>query len=153
MFDWKGAASVSETKTGGAEPADSGSTHRSLGELTSEVTGNLSQLVSLQIELAQAELAADVRRVAKGTGLLVVAALIAHLILVLASVTIAFALTEAGLPTWAAFLIVTGFYTLVAVVLGFFGVRSYKAVQRLPRTRESMARTRAVLRRERAADS
>ncbi|WP_243742303.1 phage holin family protein [Actinorugispora endophytica] len=143
---------MSETKTGGGEPVDFGATERSLGDLTAEVTGNLSQLVSLQIELAQVELAADVRRVAKGTGLLVVAALIAHLILILASVTIAFGLVAGGLPEWAAFLIVTGFYTLVAVVLGFFGIRSYKAIQRMPRTRESLARTKAVLRREHAAE-
>jgi len=148
----EGAASVSETNTGGRESVDVGASGRSLGELTSEVTGNLSHLVSLQLELARTELAADARRVAQGTGLFVVAALIAHLILILASVTIAFALVAVGLSEWLAFLIVTLFYTVVAAVLGFLGRRAYKKIQGMPRTKETFARTRAVLRREPAAE-
>ncbi|MEY9214197.1 phage holin family protein [Thermobifida halotolerans] len=142
---------MSETNTGGREPVDVDASGRSLGELTSEVTGNLSQLVSLQLELARTELAADARRVALGTGMFVVAALIAHLILILASITIALGLAAMGLSGWLAFLIVTLFYTLVAVLLGFLGFRVYKKIERLPRTKETWARTKAVLRRERAA--
>jgi len=143
---------VSETNTGGREPVDVDASERSLGELTSEVTGHLGQLVSLQLELARTELAADARRVAQGTGLFVVAALVAHLILVMGSVTLALVLVDlVGLPGWLAFLSVTLFYVLVAVLLGLFGFLSYRKVQGMPRTKETFDRTKAVLRREPAA--
>ncbi|WP_285758243.1 phage holin family protein [Nocardiopsis ansamitocini] len=139
---------MSETRSGGQEPVDLGPAQKSVGDLASEVTGSFSQVMSLQIELARLEIQADARRVAKGTGLLVAAGLIAHLIVILASVTLAFGLAALGLPAWGAFLIVTCFYLLVAVVLGLFGVRSYKKMEGIPRSRETFAATKSVLRRE-----
>jgi uncharacterized membrane protein YqjE len=147
----EGAAAVSKTNTGGRKPVDVDAPRRSRGELTSEVTGHLSHLVSLQLELARTELAADVRRVVQGTALVITAALVAHLILILASMTIAFALIAFGLPGWLAFLIVTLVYTLVAVILGIVGVRSYKKIRGMPRSKETFDKTKAVLRREHTA--
>ncbi|GAA3729400.1 hypothetical protein HDA32_000036 [Spinactinospora alkalitolerans] len=142
-----------ETKSGGREPVDREGAEHSLGELVSEAGGNLSQLVRLEIELAKLEIARDARQVAKGSGLFVVAAVLGHLVLVLASITIGLGLWELGLAPWLAFLIVTVFYLLVAGGLVFAGTRYLKRLKGLPRTGETMSKTMAVLRRERPADA
>ncbi|TQN28714.1 putative superfamily III holin-X [Haloactinospora alba] len=139
---------MSATRSGGQESETPNPTERSLGQLASEASGNISRLVRLELELAKLELARDARHVAKGSGLFVVAAVLGHMVLILASVTIGLGLWALGLAPWLAFLIVTLFYVVLAAVLVFVGVRQLKRLQGLSRTSATMADTMAVLRRE-----
>ncbi|WP_233515213.1 phage holin family protein [Marinitenerispora sediminis] len=144
---------MSETRSGGREPADGTTDDRSLRELVSDVSGDLSQLVRLEMELARLELAQEAQKVARGTGLFVGAALLGHLVLILASVTVALGLYALGLAPWLAFLIVTVVYVLLAAGLVLVGQRYFKRLQGMPRTNATMTSSMAVLRRERPAGS
>lgn len=141
---------MSESQSGGREEFDAA--ERSLGELVSEAGGNISRLVRLELELAKLELARDARQVARGSVMFVGAAVLAHMVLILGSVTIGLLLWAVGLAPWIAFLIVTGFYLLLAVVLLLIGKRQLSRLQGLPLTSSTMSRTAAVLRREHPAE-
>jgi hypothetical protein len=108
-----------------------------LGSLVAKATDQISTLVRAEIELAKSELRFDAKRVGTGVGLIAAAAFIAHLVLILASFTIAFVI-QLWLPTWASFLIVTVFYLLVAALLVFIGVRRFKGLTGMKRTMSSL---------------
>ncbi len=142
---------MSENQSGGVEGVDAA--ERSLGELVSEAGGNISRLVRLELELAKLELARDARQVARGSVMFVGAAVLGHMVLILGSVTLGLGLWAAGLAAWIAFLIVTGFYLLLAVILVLIGKRQLSRLQGLPLTSSTMSRTAAVLRREHPAET
>ncbi|MFS0885878.1 phage holin family protein [Aeromicrobium sp. 179-A 4D2 NHS] len=88
-----------------------------IGRLVADVTRDLSSIVQHEIALAKSELRISVKAGGIGAALVAAAAFLLLLVLILASVTIAYFLTMTGLhPAWA-FLIVTAFYLLLAVVL------------------------------------
>lgn len=109
----------------------------SLGSLVAQASDHISTLVRSEIELAKAELRFDAKRVGTAGGLFAAAAFMAHLCLILASFTIAFVLSE-WLPIWAAFLIVTVFYLVVAALLVFIGTRRLKGLAGMKRTTRSI---------------
>ncbi|MFI6293855.1 phage holin family protein [Nonomuraea sp. NPDC050790] len=109
----------------------------SLGSLVAQASQQISTLVRSEIELAKAELRFDAKRVGTATGLFAAAAFMAHLCLILISFTIAYVLDQ-WLPTWAAFLIVTVFYLLVAGLLVFIGMRRLKGLAGMKRTARSI---------------
>jgi uncharacterized membrane protein YqjE len=108
----------------------------STGELIGEVMNQVSALVKAQIELATAEIRADVSAeigAAKGLGVAALAG-IAALNLLLVTVVLALALV---MPAWLAGLIVTVALALTAVVAGAAGWRK--------RVRNPVRRTRQQL--------
>ncbi|MEU4231383.1 phage holin family protein [Nonomuraea sp. NPDC026600] len=109
----------------------------SLGSLVAQASDHISTLVRSEIELAKAELRFDAKRVGTAGGLFAAAAFMAHLCLILASFTIAFVLAQ-WLPNWAAFLIVTVFYLVVAALLVFIGTRRLKGLAGMKRTTRSI---------------
>ena len=109
----------------------------SLGSLVAQASDHISTLVRSEIELAKAELRFDAKRVGTAGGLFAAAAFMAHLCLILASFTIAYVLAE-WLPIWAAFLIVTVFYLVVAALLVFIGTRRLKGLAGMKRTTRSI---------------
>ena len=109
----------------------------SLGSLVAQASDHISTLVRSEIELAKAELRFDAKRVGTAGGLFAAAAFMAHLCLILASFTIAYVLSE-WLPIWAAFLIVTVFYLVVAALLVFIGTRRLKGLAGMKRTTRSI---------------
>ncbi|WP_113704683.1 phage holin family protein [Nonomuraea lactucae] len=115
----------------------------SLGSLVAQASDQISTLVRSEIELAKAELRFDAKRVGTAGGLFAAAAFMAHLCLILASFTIAYALAQ-WLPAWAAFLIVTVFYLLVAGLLVFVGVRRLKGLAGMKRTTRSIKGLREI---------
>ena len=99
-----------------------------IGLLVADVTRDLSSLIQHEIQLAKSEMKVSVRAGGMGAALLAVAAFILLLVVILASITIGFFLTMTGLhPAWA-FLIVTGGYLLLALLLAFVGIRRFKKV-------------------------
>ncbi|MER6825250.1 phage holin family protein [Streptosporangium sp. NPDC000563] len=116
-----------------AEPQE-----ESLGALVAAASDHISTLVRAEIELAKAEFRFDAKRVGTAAGLFGAAAFMAHLCLILASFTIAYALVAAGVWTWLAFLIVTVFYLIVAALLVFIGIRRLKGLTGMKRTLRSL---------------
>ncbi|MFJ2028321.1 phage holin family protein [Streptosporangium sp. NPDC087985] len=116
-----------------AEPQE-----ESLGALVAAATDQISTLVRAEIELAKSELSFNARRVGMATGLLSAAAFMAHLVLILASFTIAYVLVALGVQRWLAFAIVTVFYLLVAALLVFIGIRKFRGLPGMPRTMRSL---------------
>lgn len=127
----------------GQEPAS----ERSLGELVSDANTELAELLRLQVELAKAEIAHDVKAVATGTGMFVAAAFVAHLVLILLSVTIGLVLAHFWFEPWAAFAIVTGFYLLIVIVLGLWGWGKFRSRHGTPETKATLPRTMSAIRR------
>jgi hypothetical protein len=110
----------------------------SLGALVAQATTHISALVRSEIELAKAELKFDVKRVGLAAAMFGAAALIGHLCLILLSFTIAYALVQAGLWWWLAFLIVTVFYLAVAGLLTYIGIRRLKGLAGMKRTTRTL---------------
>ena len=88
---------------------------RSLGQLFSQLTTDLSVLVRDEIELAKVELKADMRAVGKSGGLLGGAAFAGYLTVVLLSFALAWGLAEL-MPAGLAFLIVGVLWAVVGAV-------------------------------------
>src|SRR4051812_43356961 len=90
---------------------------KSLGELVAMATGSVSRLVKSEIELAKLELKGDAKKAALGGTLFAVAGLIAGIVVILLSIAAAYGLITLGIWNWLAFVIVAGFYILLAAVL------------------------------------
>jgi Putative Actinobacterial Holin-X, holin superfamily III len=116
----------------------------SLGQLVSSVTGHVSALVRLEIELAKAELQQQLQQGAVGGGLAAFAILLVVLAIVLFSIAAALGLAYV-MPTWAAFLVVGGVYVLIAAVLIFVSMRKFKAIKGPERAAAALAETKETL--------
>ena len=119
---------------------------RTLGQLVSDASADLSELVRYEIALAKAEIKDDVRRGAVGAGMFGAAGYLAFLASVTAVVTIGYALVAAGLSEWLAFLIVTAALLLIAAILGFIGYRQLRRIKPPERTIRSTKQTLAAVR-------
>lgn len=100
-----------------------------IGRLVADVTRDLSSIVQHEIALAKSELRVSVKAGGMGAALVAVAAFLLLLVLILGSVTIAYFLTMTGMHAAWAFLIVTVFYLLLAVVLVFVAWRRFKKIR------------------------
>lgn len=106
---------------------------RSLGELISEVTEDLSTLMRQEVELAKAEVQQSARRAGKAAGLFSGSAVAGHFALMFLSIALWWALGSAIGLGWSA-LIVGVLWGAAAAVLGAAGRSSLKSVRGLPRT-------------------
>ena len=90
---------------------------RSVGELISEVTSDLTKLMSQELELAKAEVRVEAAKAGKTAGAFGGAAVAGYFALLFASLTLMFALRALfDSYTWAA-LVVTLLYAVVGAVL------------------------------------
>jgi hypothetical protein len=96
-----------------------------LGAAAGRVADHARRLVSLELELARAELKRKVGSIALGIGLAVGAAVFGLLGIALLVATAAAALTLV-LPVWAAILVVGGAALLIAGVLALVGMRALR---------------------------
>lgn len=108
-------------------PVDEGDP--TIGKLVVDVTRDISTLISKEIELAKTELKVSMKFGGVGLGLFAGAAFIGVLAIIMLSVSIAYFIHWAGLGLHWAFLIVFGFYLLVAALLALVGVRKVKQVR------------------------
>ncbi len=92
-------------------------------ELIGTATQDVTTMLSAQVELAKAELRDSAKQAGSAFGLIAVAALVGLLGLVFLLVTIAYALDQLGLQTWAGFGIVTLLLLIGAGVLAAVGKR------------------------------
>jgi hypothetical protein len=115
---------VTDAYPGGqqAQPAR----ERSLGEVFSEVTSDLSTLMRQEVELAKAEIRQEAKTAGKAAGMAGAAAFAGWMVAVFASLTLMFALANIdGLGLAVSALIVTALW---AVALAVLGARAKKQV-------------------------
>ena len=104
---------------------------RSLSDLLSEMTSELSTLFRKEIELAKVETSEQVSRAAKAGAFLGATAIVALLALMLLSMAAAFGLAEV-IPTGAAFAVVGVVFLIVAAVLGMSGKKKLQTINPVP---------------------
>ncbi len=117
-------STAGEPQPGTSEPEEP-----TLGRLVADASRDISTLIQSEIALAKAELKVTVRTSGTGATLLAVAGFIGLVIIILASITIAQFIIYAGLDPWWAYLIVTGAYLLIALILALLGIRKLKKVR------------------------
>ena len=102
-----------------------------IGRLVTDASRDISSLISKEIQLAKSELKVSVKAGGVGVGLFAAAAFIGVLAIIMLSVALAYFIhwDDAGLSLHWAFLIVFGFYLLVAGALVAAGVRKVKKVR------------------------
>ena len=111
------------------EPAQS--EEPTIGRLVTDAQRDLRTLISKEIELAKSELKVSFTAGGIGIGLFAGAAFVLVLAVIMLSVAIAYLIhwNGDGLDLHWAFLIVFGFYLLVAALMIFIGVRKMKKVR------------------------
>lgn len=131
------ASYVETTATGGYVETPR-SDQRSLGEIVSDVAQDLSTLMKQELELAKTEMKEEAKTAGKGAGLLGGAGVAGHIFLIFLSLTATFAL-DLVMPLWAAALIVTVVWAIIAAVLAASGRSALKKAQpQLPKTQQTL---------------
>ena len=102
-----------------------------IGRLVSDASRDISTLIHSEIQLAKSELKVSVKNGGTGLGLFAAAGFLAVLAIIMLSVAIAYFIhwNGAGLALHWAFLIVFGFYLLLAGLLAFLGIKKVKQVK------------------------
>jgi len=101
-------------------PVTGPSDTRSLGEIVSDVTTDLSDLMRQELELAKVEFKEEMTKAGKGAGMLAGAGVAGHLVLVFVSLTLMFLLDNV-MPLELAALITTLVWAAIAAVLALAG--------------------------------
>ena len=110
----------------------------SLGDLVSELTGDLSKLMRQELELAKAEIRQEAAKAGKATGMLAAAGFAGYLTTVLLSLALVFALGAVMPLGWAA-LIVAALWGVAGAVLYSSGRAKLRTVNPKPeRTVETL---------------
>jgi Flp pilus assembly protein TadB len=110
---------------------------QSVGELLAKVTGDLSQLMRQEVELAKAEAKEEAKKAGKAAGMLGGAGFAGYMVALFATVAVMAGLAAVMPWGWAA-LIVTVVWAIVALVLYSRGRGEMKRVQGMPRTKDSL---------------
>jgi H+/Cl- antiporter ClcA len=120
-----------------------------IGRLVSDASRDVSHLLRNEIRLAKSEIQVSVKTGGVGIGLLAAAAFFAVMALIMLSVAIAYLINwnGEGLSLHWAFLIVFGFYLLVAALLGLVGVRKVKKVRAPEKAIAQASEAKEILRR------
>jgi uncharacterized membrane protein YqjE len=117
---------------------------KSIGALVTDVTTQLSNLVRAEVELAKAEVTAEVRKGVTGSVFFTVAAVIGLFSLFFLFFTFA-ELLSVWLVRWAAFAIVFGVMLLAAALFGLLGYQKVRKIRKPERTIESLRESAQVL--------
>ncbi|MFN2496533.1 MAG: phage holin family protein [Pseudonocardiaceae bacterium] len=116
----------------------------SLGDLVRDATTHFSTLIRSEVELAKAEVTAEIRKGIKSSILFIVALAI----LIFSLFFLFFALGEVlsvWLPRWAAFSIVFGLMLVTAAVVALLGWRRMRSIRKPTRTIITVRETGEVL--------
>jgi len=119
-----------------------------IGKLVGDVSNDVSSLIRSEIALAKTELKFSAKAGGVGIALFAAAGFLLVLAVIMLSVAIAYFINFTGLDLAWCFLIVFGFYALVAAVLGLIGYRSVRKVRGPEASIEQLKETKAVLKRE-----
>jgi uncharacterized membrane protein YqjE len=102
-----------------------------IGRLVHDATRDISSLVQKEIQLAKSELKVSVKAGGTGIGLFAGAAFLLVLAIIMFSVALAYFINwnGDGLALHWAFLIVFGFYLLIAALFVYVGIKKVKGVR------------------------
>jgi Putative Actinobacterial Holin-X, holin superfamily III len=126
---------------------------RTLGQLVSDASKDLSAILRSEVALAKVEIKRDVTVAVMGSAMFAVAAVFALLALPLLLIAAAYGLVAAGLSPWLAFLIVAGALLLLALILAFIGKSRLGKITPPERTIRTSKATVAALKQARSSDS
>ncbi len=124
----------------------------SLGELVRDAATHFSILFRSEVELAKAEVTAEVRKGVKGSLFFVIALTIVLFSLFFLFITVAQVLAI-WLPQWAGFGIVFGLMLTTAGVFALLGWRRVRSIRKPERTISTVRDTGAALTRRRGGDA
>ena len=105
---------------------------RTIGQLVSDVTTDMSTIVRSEIELAKTEVTDGVTKLGKGIVFFAIAGVLALYLLGLLLFAAAWGIEAAGLPLWAGLLIVSGVLLLIIGGLGLAGYLQVNKAQPKP---------------------
>ncbi len=120
---------------------------RTLGQLVADATLDISSIVRSEVALAKAEMKVDAKKAGAGAGLFAGAGVLGFLALILLLIAAAYGLVAAGLPPWAAFLIVAGVLLVIGLIMVLVGKHNIDNIQGKPQraiksTQETFAAVR-----------
>jgi uncharacterized membrane protein YqjE len=128
-----GVSTTASTASGGSAGDD-----RSLGQVFSDLSTDLSTLMKQEVELAKVELKSEVSKAGKGAGMLGGACLAGWFTLLFLSLALMF-LLDNWMPVEVAALITTAVWAVTAAVLALTGrKRLQQANPQLPKTQETL---------------
>ena len=111
---------------------------RSLGEIVSDISTDLTTLIKQEMDLAKAELKKEVSQAGKGAGMLGGAGIAGHLVLVFLSIALMF-LLDNWMPVELGALITALLWGVVAGVLALSGKKALQQSNpQLPKTQQSL---------------
>lgn len=120
----------------GALEAEDG---RSIGEVMSDLTSNVSTLLQQEVALAKAEATQTGKRAGKGIGLFAGAAVAGLLFLVFLSVSAWWGLGQFIENQWSA-LVVAAVWVIIAIVLALAGKKEFERIRGLPQTADTLGK-------------
>lgn len=124
----------------GSHPAEApGTTTRSLGDLVSEITTDLSTLIRQEVELAKAELAQSAKRAGKSAGMFGGAGFAGYFVLLFLSIALWWAVGDGIGRGWSA-LIVAVLWGIAAAILAVVGRKEFAEIRGLDRTTETLGK-------------
>lgn len=121
----------------------------SVGQLVSDATTHLSDLVHSEIELAKLELRSTVKNAGTGIGLFGAAAVVLIFSLTFGFFALAEGIAALGLDRWLAFLIVFALQLVAVAVAVYLGIKKVKRVKAPARTIKTTRETVDYLKKSR----
>jgi uncharacterized membrane protein YqjE len=105
---------------------------RSLGELFGELSQQTSTLVRKEVELARHEITRSVTEIGRNAAIIVVGGVLAYAGFIVLLIGIGWALAQAGLPIWAAMLLVGIIVIAVGSALSFWALQQIRKASLVP---------------------
>jgi cytochrome c biogenesis protein CcdA len=120
-----------------------------IGKLVVDAQRDISKLISSEIQLAKSELKVSIKAGGTGAVLFLAAGFLALMALIMFSVAAAYLIywNGKGLDLHWAFLIVVGFYLLLAGLLAFIGIRKIKKVKGPERAMKQVSQNKKAFKR------
>jgi len=125
------------------EPAKAPS-EQSIGDLVRDATEHVSTLVRAEVELARAEVTAEVKKGVQGSVFFIVAFVIVLFSLFFFFIAVGEVLAI-WLPRWAAFSIVFGIMVIIAALFGLLGYLRVRRIRKPERTIASLRDSAQVI--------
>jgi uncharacterized membrane protein YqjE len=124
-------------------------TDPTIGRLVSDASRDVSSLIRNEIRLAKSEIQVSVKAGGLGVAMFAGAGFFAVMALIMLSVAIAYFINwnGKGLSLHWAFLIVFGFYLLVAALLAFIGIRKVRKIRGPEKAIAQANETKQILKR------
>ena len=126
--------------------SDAAETEASIGQLVAAIKTDLTALVRDEIELAKTEMREDAKSVAQGGAMAAVAGVFALFAFIMGSFALVYGVRALGITLGWSFLIVTGFYLFVTVVLLLAAKGRFGHLSKARRTKVTAQQAAAALR-------